>query len=206
MKLILIPPGDKLLKTKASIVTDFDNKDYYMDIINQMKEICIGRKAFAAAATQFGIFKKMILVINIEKPEFNNIDEYNNKPINYNVIPYFNPKIKVMRGNQVFYESCMSVFESTGKVFRPYHIEFEYQDINGLKQYKIAEGFEAIILCHEIDHLYGIEYIDKAVQLYTSVNTEARIEIRKKHPYKVINKTKPFDQSNIDIKYQTKLE
>ena len=53
-----------------------------------------------------------------------------------------------------------------GKVARPYYIEFDYQDMNGDFHHRIAQDFETIVFCHKIDHLDGIEFTDKAEDLF----------------------------------------
>jgi len=97
-----------------------------------------------------------------------------------------------MIGKQYFYESCMSVDNATGKVARPYKIEIEYQDINGNKFIKEVEGFEAIIFCHEIDHLDGIEYTDIAEIMYYDIDTNNRLKIGQEYPHEIVNEDEPF--------------
>lgn len=110
-----------------------------------------------------------------------------------------------MKGLQYYYEACMSTGDIIGKVARPYYIEIDYQDINGNHLHRTAEDFEAIVFCHEIDHLDGIEFTDKAEDLIYDVNLEKRIEIRNKFPKKIISKEMNFNQDNISEKYKTKI-
>lgn len=196
LEIKIIDPADKRLRVVSEEVTDFDNG--YESIINKMKEICLARKAYASAAPQFGINKRFILIMTEE--EIKDID----KEINYNVNAYFNPKIRVMRGCQEFYESCMSVPNTIGKVKRPYYIELDAQDIKGNPIHKKAEGFEAIILCHEIDHLDGIEYTNKASDLHYGIDVDARMQIRKEHPHCVISKDGEYNQEEIQPEFRTK--
>ena len=44
-------------------------------------------------------------------------------------------------------------------------VTVSYQDRNGEKQLIKAKGFFARALCHEIDHLDGVLYIDKATHI-----------------------------------------
>lgn len=53
------------------------------------------------------------------------------------------------------------------------------------------EDMEAIIFCHEYDHLSGIEYTDRA-EWIKSANVEQRIEIRKEYSHLVEDKTCEF--------------
>ena len=72
---------------------------------------------------------------------------------------YFNSKITMMEGLTYYYEACMSTGDIIGKVARPYHIEFDYQDINGVFHHEHLEDFKARFFCHEVDHLKGQMYV-----------------------------------------------
>ena len=64
------------------------------------------------------------------------------------------------------------------------------------------EGFEATVLCHEIDHLDGILHIDIADKVIKATKEE-RIELRKKEGYTVISMTGNYEQlklKNLDEK------
>ncbi len=60
-------------------------------------------------------------------------------------------------------ESCLSLPWLEGKVKRHKAIQVEYIDIKGNKQTKKLKDFNAFIVQHEIDHLNGILFADKAV-------------------------------------------
>lgn len=175
----------KAKKEKAKKVTDF-SKDYN-SIIEQMKTICIEKEAYAVAAPQFGMLERFILIMTI-----NEVKELHSKNIKYDITSYFNPVITKMEGFQYFYEACLSVPNAIGRVGRPFRIEIEAQDIKGNKITKTAEAFEAIVLCHEIDHLDAIEYVDRAEIMYYDVNAEDRFDIRKRNPHSILRKEGEF--------------
>lgn len=144
-------------------------------------EVSINKYAFAATTLQFGINKRFILMISAVEKKVKNKMELEQFHGNYEVTPYFNPKITLMKGLQYYYEACMSTGDVIGKVAIPYYIELDYQDIDGNYLHRTAEDFEAIVFCHEIDHLDGIEFIDKAEVLIYNADLEKRIEIRNKY-------------------------
>lgn len=195
MKIELIKNGDPRLKKVCDEVKDFKNKEFYQDLINQIKDISVNLYAFAAAAPQFGVNKRMILMISAVEKKVNNIKELEEFKTDYKTTPYFNPKITKMEGLQFFYEACMSTGNTVGKVPRPYRIEVDYQDIDGNYHHKIFEDFEAIVFCHENDHLDGIEFIDKAIDLIYDTTLEQKIEIRKNNPKEIISKDMDFEQA-----------
>ena len=205
MKLELIKKDDPRLKLSCEEVVDFENKEFYQDLINQIMEASLGHYAFAAAAPQFGINKRLILMISAVEKKVKNKEELDQFHDDYEVMPYFNPKITLMRGLQYYYEACMSTGDMIGKVARPYYIELDYQDINGNHLHRCAEDFKAIVFCHEIDHLDGIEFIDKAEDLIYDADLEKRIQIRNQFPKEIISKDMEFNQDNVNTKAKTKI-
>lgn len=73
-------------------------------------------------------------------------------------------------------EGCLSIPRIWGPVKRAERIFVNYQDLTGRKYLKWFTGFEAIILQHEVDHLNGIVFTQRAVeqkgQLYREENDE----------------------------------
>lgn len=205
MKIELIQKDDPRLKIPCEEVVDFENKEFYQNLINQIVAASVDQYAFAAAAPQFGINKRFILMISAVERKVKNKKELEQFHDNYVITPYFNPKITLMKGLQYYYEACMSTGDVVGKVARPYYIELDYQDINGNYHHRTAEDFEAIVFCHEIDHLDGIEFVDKAEDLIYDVDLEKRIEIRNKFPKQIVSKDMEFNQDSINAKAKTKI-
>lgn len=169
---------------------DFE-KDNVLEYVNQLKDYCTKYSCYALAPVQIGIPKRIIYIKNTSSNMENNVKE------NYDEsIIYINPVITAARGCTSFLEGCGScLYQKDGEdiyyagiVKRPYHIEVEYFDVNGLKQHKIIEGFEATIFSHEYDHLNGILHMDKAKDLF-EMTLEQMKEYRINHPYDVISKT-----------------
>lgn len=163
--------------SKCTEVTDFSNPSYYTDLFDQMKNICIKEGAYGCAAPHFGLTDRFILVLEKKKSNSAKVD----------IIPYFNPKITFMCGEQLYYEASMGIENCMGEVRRPYYIELKAQDINGNMFRKNAYGLEAIILCHEIDLLDNIKFTDRAHNILYNVNENQRILIRKKHQHEIIS-------------------
>lgn len=182
MEIKILDSTDKKLREISKEVTDF-NKGYYQPIIDKMKDICLKHPAYAAAAPQFGILERFILILVSEDMTGKEKEE-----IIYHSNVYFNPVVVSQRGKQVFYEGCMSVPDATGRVYRPYEVLLRYQDIDGIYHEKLFQGFEAIVVCHELDHLDGIEYTDVADEMIWNISLDDRIEIRKKYPHTILSK------------------
>ena len=75
-----------------------------------------------------------------------------------------NPKILSCEGSQVGVEGCLSVKNKTGDVERPYKVTVNAQNRYGDNMVLTVEGLLAVVLCHEIDHLDGVLFIDKLVE------------------------------------------
>ena len=60
-----------------------------------------------------------------------------------------------------FNEGCLSVPGRQGVVTRPMKVKVRAQDRKGNEIEVEAEGFAARAICHELDHLDGVMYVDK---------------------------------------------
>ena len=80
-----------------------------------------------------------------------------------------NPVITQREGEQVMREGCLSLPDYTGNVKRAVSVVVEGLDSDEIPQKIEAEGFEAVVLQHEIDHLDGILFLDRITSLKTDV-------------------------------------
>ena len=62
------------------------------------------------------------------------------------------------------FEGCLSVPELRGAVVRPQKIHVSYYDEKGQRMEREIEGYSAIVVQHECDHLDGVIYVDKIEQ------------------------------------------
>ncbi len=86
---------------------------------------------------------------------------------------YINPVIvKTSRGKKDKHEGCLSVRGKWGLVPRAEKLTLRYVDEKGFEQERGASGFLAHIFQHEMDHLEGILYTDKATELYDDSDRE----------------------------------
>lgn len=76
--------------------------------------------------------------------------------------PYvmLNPKITASSGEQTDTEGCLSYPGKGGTVTRPMNVTVEYDDLDMNHIELEAEGLLARAVCHELDHLKGVLYID----------------------------------------------
>lgn len=83
-------------------------------------------------------------------------------------IVMINPVIVKSEGEQEGAEGCLSVPSKSGNVKRPAKVTATAMDINGEVQVYEAEGLFARCICHELDHLDGVLYIDKVTDGLTT--------------------------------------
>ena len=143
----VVQTGDPVLRKKCGQVTAF-NKELGA-LLDDMKETVRAENGAGLAAPQIGISKRVV-VIDVGEGYFELV----------------NPVIVAVKGEQSGSEGCLSVKGKQGTVVRPYKVKAEYRDRFGKKHKLTAEGFFARAVCHELDHLDGILYTDKAVELY----------------------------------------
>ena len=87
-------------------------------------------------------------------------------------IDLVNPEIIATDGEQEDREGCLSVPEECGIVKRPMTVTVKALDKNGKTFTLTGEGLLARALCHEIDHLDGVIYVDKASRMLTPEEME----------------------------------
>ena len=143
----VVQTGDPVLRKKCEQVTAF-NKELCA-LLDDMKETVRAENGAGLAAPQIGVSKRVV-VIDVGEGYFELV----------------NPVIVSVKGEQSGPEGCLSVKGKQGTVVRPNKVKAEYRDRYGRKHKLTAEGFFARAVCHELDHLDGILYTDKAVELY----------------------------------------
>lgn len=72
-----------------------------------------------------------------------------------------NPVITAASGSQVFKEGCLSVPQYLARMKRSWLVTVEALSVVGAPIRVDADGFEAVVLQHEIDHLDGILFLDR---------------------------------------------
>ncbi len=146
-KRFVVQDGDPVLRRVCDPVRNF-NKELH-DLLDDMKVTVRAENGAGLAAPQIGVSLRVV-VIDVQEGFYELI----------------NPEIVAFKGEQSGPEGCLSVKGKQGTVRRPAKVKAEYRDRNGKKHKLTAEGFFARAVCHELDHLNGVLYIDKADELY----------------------------------------
>ena len=146
--------NEPLIRKKSRQVVDFD--DNLIELLDDMYETMKKEDGVGIAAPQVGVLKQICVI------ETNGMK-----------LELINPKIVESSGTQKSFEGCLSVKEYNGLVMRPYKVTVEAQDRFGNPFKMTVEDFMATVFCHEIDHLNGILFIDKAIELFNKNDRKA---------------------------------
>ncbi len=142
----VVQVGDEVLRGKCFPVENFDENLWAL--LDDMKDTVKKEQGAGLAAPQVGVLRRVV-VVDVEEGYFE----------------FINPVIVSQKGEQTGWEGCLSVRGKSGIVSRPMKVKLAYQDRNGEKYLLQAKGFFARAICHELDHLDGILYIDKATHI-----------------------------------------
>lgn len=137
---------DEILRKKSrELIIDDILSDKHQNLIDDMIETMHHFNGVGLAAVQVGILKQIVVI---------DIDDGKG--------PYvlINPKITKTKGSKECDEGCLSFPNEFGKVIRPTEIIVEYYDRNAKKTKLKAKDLLAQTICHEVDHLNGIVFID----------------------------------------------
>ncbi len=138
--------GDKVLTKVGKEIKEVDKK--LLELIEDMFETMYAAGGAGLAAPQVGVLKRLVVI---------DASEEGNEPITL-----INPVIIETDGEQTGDEACLSVPGKVGTVTRPNYVKVKAFDEN-MKEFTVeGTGLLARAFCHEIDHLDGKLYIEKA--------------------------------------------
>ena len=165
---------DKILKEKMKEVDFFDEKlKEYVDVMfKRMYE----EEGVGLAANQIGI-PYQILVLDTGVKKYEAQEESEEEPIKMALI---NPKIVEKEGEVESTEGCLSFPGVQITIPRAERVKVVAKDIEGNDIQLDAEGFLAIVLQHEIDHLNGIPFINYLSPVKRRLVLEKYMKSRKK--------------------------
>jgi len=146
------------LRRNARKVTDFGPK--LQTLIDDMVETMRVAPGVGLAAPQVDVSLRVIAV------EFGDEDDETVEPTLYTVV---NPEIvRPSRETVIGTEGCLSIPMLVGDVERSQSVTIKGFSRRGQPMKIKAEGWLARIFLHEVDHLNGILFTDKAIQVWQS--------------------------------------
>ncbi len=140
----VVKVGESSLRKKSKPVKDFDQSLW--ELLDDMKETMYENDGMGFAAPQVGVLRRAIVI-----------------DVNNAFIELINPEIISRKGKDVEEEGCLSVENFRGRVERPYEITVKAYDRYGYPFTLKGEKWLARCICHEVDHLDGILFVDKTL-------------------------------------------
>jgi len=137
---------DDILRKKAKPVKEISAS--ILALIEDMWDTLRETGGIGLAAPQVGMLRR-IVVMDVEEEKYELI----------------NPVIVSQEGEWGSDEACLSVPGYCGDVVRPLKIIVKAQNRDGESFTVEAEEYLASVFCHEIDHLDGVIYLDKATNV-----------------------------------------
>lgn len=142
----IVKNGDEVLREKALQVREITPN--ILKLLNNMRDTMYASNGVGLAAPQIGISKRVIIV--------DTGDDY---------LELINPEIIMSEGIQSDQEGCLSVPGYFGDVSRAHRVRIRALNREGEMIEIEREELAARAIQHEIDHLNGILFIDKATNL-----------------------------------------
>jgi peptide deformylase len=181
----ITPYGAPLLRKQSLLIEQVD--DEIKQLIVDMTETMHAANGVGLAAPQVGV-SKMLMIINWSLIE----DDENSSDMRQDILAYINPQIIESNGAIVeTEEGCLSLPEVWGNVMRPDEIRIKYLNQNGDEIEEELHGFHARVFQHEIDHLYGILFIDR-------MSPKDRAQVKDSLQAILDGRVKPFDPNQIN--------
>ena len=118
-------------------------------LAENMLETMYSAPGIGLAAPQVGVSRRLVV-----------IDQTAGETTGHQMV-LVNPKVVEESGSQKEEEGCLSLPGLTAIVRRPSEVRVEAFDLDGNPVEIEGEGLLARVLCHEIDHLDGVLYLDR---------------------------------------------
>ena len=139
---------DDVLRKHARRVDKFDKR--LRTLLDDMADTMYKADGVGLAAPQVGILKRVVVI-----------------DVGDGLIELVNPEIISAEGKAEGPEGCLSVPGRRGMVERPERVTVAAQNRDGKPIQIEATELLAVCLCHEIDHLDGVLYVDKMTEEIT---------------------------------------
>ena len=162
----ILKMGDPRLLRVAAPITQFGTPELHT-LVADLFDTMAAAQGAGLAAPQIGVDLQLVIFGFDHNPRYPD-----RPPVPVTVL--LNPVITPLSDERVEgWEGCLSVPGLRGKVPRHTHIRYRGFDVNGGLIEREVQGFHAVVVQHECDHLIGRLYPTRMTDLtqlgYTSV-------------------------------------
>lgn len=167
--------GDPRLRNKAEPVPDIllepSTDRTPLGVVNELRQLVDDlidtmriNAGAGIAAPQIGV-SLQVCVIEVKKNE--RYPVFPEIPLTVLINPLLTPlgqSYDVLTPEDAIsvYEGCLSVPGMRGRVSRPRRVRVQAKDLSGRKLDEVWEGAKAAVVQHEVDHLHGTLFVDRA--------------------------------------------
>ncbi len=138
----IVKLGDESLRKVCKPMQKFDLRLWLL--LRDMADTMYKAEGVGLAAPQVGILRRVVVI-----------------DVGNGLIELVNPEIVATEGEVGMAEGCLSLPGRQGYVYRPEKVTVKALDRKGQPVKITADGMLARAICHELDHLEGVLYIDK---------------------------------------------
>ena len=149
----IVKLGDDTLRKVCKPQEKFDLRLW--TLLKDMADTMYKAEGVGLAGPQVGILRRVVVI-----------------DVGDGLVELINPEIIAQEGSQCGREGCLSLPERYGAVKRPNRVKVRAQDRNGNTFEVEGTGLTARCFCHEIDHLDGVLFTDRATHMYTDEEME----------------------------------
>lgn len=197
----IVKVGDSVLRKPArELSTDEILSSEVQKLIEMMKATMRAAPGVGLAAPQIGKSIQLVVVEDVDQSHltFQQLAERNRFPVPFHVI--INPRIYIEEGSSKseFLEGCLSTPAFLGVVSRADSVRVECLNERAEPVVIHAKGWYARILQHEIDHLQGTLYIDRAI-LPTLMTEENYVKLWKEKSVQEIQASLVFKKPTSQV-------
>ena len=153
----IVKLGDDTLRKVCKPQEKFDLRLW--TLLKDMADTMYKAEGVGLAAPQVGILRRVVVI-----------------DVGDGLVELIYPKIVGQEGSQCGREGCLSLPGRQGIVTRPRKVMVQAQDRRGRPIEFTAEAFFARAVCHELDHLDGVLYIDKMERELTPEEIEGHVK------------------------------
>ena len=155
----LVEEASKVLRTPQELFDFEKDGDKEQEIADKMSEAMVKFGGIGLSANQVGLNARMFVMRTEDK----------------GIVPFFNPELtKVSQDTDLMKEGCLSFPDIYLMIKRSTTIELKYQDVKGEEQVIMLDGLAARCVQHEIDHLNGVLFLQRASRLKLERALKAR--------------------------------
>lgn len=167
----IVQAGHPALRQPSAIVDSQLSVGELEHLVDLMRDVMHDAPGVGLAAPQLGIPLQLAVLEDLYPVSAEISGTRNRHPLEFRTL--INPSyVAVGSATASFFEGCLSLDGLQAVVQRAGKVELTSTDLTGAVTRETFEGWQARIVQHEVDHLAGILYVDRAELRSLCSNTE----------------------------------